>query len=454
MSSAQRYVSKPLQHIFPSSASTASLFLLQYFNCSAEEYLPYSNDDLTSIYIHDYTGKQGDRTKSYKRTGEKLPDTRFEGNSTTKSDFPRWSDAGPAQSCKPVPKAATSSAPFDPTTTTSMSYTGQRGEVRQPFKPSASLKQDAPFDASTTTREDYKRYDNADRAKPIKPPTTVVENMPFNATSTHAQDYRYQPTAVRRPFKPNNNAANLNEDRDFLTETRGNFTGTRGAPTASFKPQARADQGPDNRDFMTETQGNFDNKGYCAAKPIRPTSQPMDANTFDGNTTTKSDFPRWSGAGPAQSCKPANNRSEVPENRDFLTETRGSYVPLKGEREQLRRPPNGYNPGDDNRDFTTETKDNLRNFGKGDRMPVVKPAATVIENMPFNATSTHASDFRSHGTATRRPFRPNNTADMLGEDRDFNTEFRSNFVKYQEDNYAESLNRPDMKPKPSFRYIR
>jgi hypothetical protein len=407
--------------------------------------------DFKTEFTGSFDNKGYCAVKPVRPTSQALDSGSFDGTSTTRQDYQAWPRTK-TQSCKPVPVANVSAAPFDPTTNYSSTFTGTRGERRQPYKPASSMLQGAPFDGTTTTKQDYLPHLNAERAVPVKPAQTVIENVPFNAASTHASDFQQRGGGPRRAFKPKSTAAMMDEDRNFTTETRNNFAGTRGPASQLCRPVRVAPDSAEGRDFKTEFSGSYVDKGYCAVKPVRPAHQPLSSGDFDGSTTNKTDFGRRDGA-PAKSCKPVPvaNVSDAP--FDPTTNYSSTFTGTRGERREPYKPASSMLQGAPF-DGTTTTRSDYPAHGRGDRMPIVKPQPTVLDNVPFDGASTHASDYTAHGHASRRAFKPAVTNNTLGEDRDFKTTFRTSYVQYGGKRYAESLDRPDNKPKPSFRYIR
>jgi hypothetical protein len=326
----------------------------------------------------------------------------------------------------------------------------RNGEVRQPFKPKPTIDPSAPFDGTSTTRDDYINHGRVVPPQAVRPTQTVVKSGPFDATSTHARDFHQHPNAARRSFKPTDNSQRPGENRDFQTEA-GQFGRTRGAPAQLCKPANGPSTIPESRDFRTEANASFDDKGFVAERAKRPDNQYVPSGAFDGTTTTGADFQVWPRQA-SKSYKPAQSamHSDVP--FDPTTNYSSEFVKRNGEVRQPFKPKSTIDPSAPF-DGSSTTRDDYKNHGRVVPPQAVRPAQTVVKSAPFDASSTHARDFHEHPSAARRSFKPLDASSRLGEDRDFHTDHRDNYVLYGGKTYVDRT-MPEARKTGSFRYLR
>ena len=377
-------------------------------------------------------------------------------------DFKAWPNSKVA-SYKPVPAAADRTAvPFTAASNYSSDFKGVSGEVRKPFKPVATMAESSgEFHANTTSRDDFLVHKDAERARPVLPKGTVIQNLPFSGASTHALDFPVHSSAVRRSFKPNEVGASVvAEDRDFKTESRGNFPVYAGVHSSQIcKPRSgQSHVVPENRDFQSESHATYvalDGRPSQACRPAR--SIALESQPFDATTTSRTDFPRFEGVKPLASYKPKpNTQSVVPESRDFVTETRGNFIQMKPDPSKSFKGsrPSEFQIVPEDRTFVTESRDMVLPAGTSGRREAFKPKGTVFENLPFSGASTHALDFPVHSSAVRRSFKPNEVgASVVAEDRDFLTDHRSNFQRHGQADYKAGTMHKHQQKQDSIRYV-
>lgn len=219
--------------------------------------------------------------------------------------------------------------------------------------------------------------------------------------------------------------------------------------------QITAESIPDDRVFKSEASSNYTHKDARPAAMVRPPRTTIERIPFEASTTARTDFPRYDGVKPSESCKPKlQDATSSPDSRDFLSESRKNFIPLKAEPAQSFKPSTMYNQTEETRDFQSETRDKLRDQGVNARREPFKPNSTVSASLPFDASSTHHTDYVPLPTATRRPYKPSERLNRLGEDRDFATEHRDYMKQYETEKYLEGLTRRDGRAQGNLRYIK
>ena len=410
--------------------------------------VPENRDFRTETHAnYDNKGYVAERAK--RPENQYVPSGPFDGTSTTKNDFQAWPQQK-TSSFKPAQSALHSDAPFDGSTNYNKDYINHPSAVRQPFKPKATVNPDLPWEGNSTQREDFKNHGRVEPPRAVRPAETVVKSAPFDATSTHARDFHQHPSATRRSFKPNEQAHRTAENRDFGTE-QGQYGSTRGVPAALCRPANGQNTVPENRDFRTETHANYDNKGYVAERAKRPENQYVPSGPFDGTSTTKNDFQAWPQQKTA-SFKPAQSALHSDAPFDSNTNYNNDYIARPVSVRQPFKPKATVNP-DLPWEGNSTAREDYKNHGRVEPSRAVRPAETVVKSAPFDAQSTHARDFHQHPNAMRRSFKPHEGGARDGEDRDFKTDHRANYVLYDDGTYKDRT-QPAERMTGSFRYLR
>ncbi|XP_030046285.1 stabilizer of axonemal microtubules 2 [Microcaecilia unicolor] len=127
-----------------------------------EEYKPSSQplEDITTHRLN-FKGLLGELTKSCKPEQGKIgSDARFDGTSEFHDSFQPWSVSLPQ--FHKFPDYVAPSTPMDMDTTTHIDYIQKRLSPVGPFKPVSQRKKcNAPFQSSTTMKEDFRAWDSS-----------------------------------------------------------------------------------------------------------------------------------------------------------------------------------------------------------------------------------------------------------------------------------------------------
>lgn len=281
--------------------------------------------------------------------------------------------------------------------------------------------------------------------------------MPFDGTSTTATDYRYHSGAKpSTPFKETNNRGNDKDDRDFQTEAALKFVQHSDQRRQNFAPAPRSREnnapfdgmtttksdypgygsnagasrvhppaqshstGIETRDFQSQNASQYGSKGYSVREPFRPKSDqvPFGAS-FEGQSTSKTDFTGAQGSrNDRVSMKPRQGLTDTigvaigaPEDRQWVSENRGQFD-TKGQ---------------------PQTRQSFAPSG-----------AKHTTNMPFEGSSTTATDFKYHsGAKPSTPFKETNNRGNDREDRDFQSEASLKFVSHGPGSQRESFHPQD-----------
>lgn len=302
-----------------------------------------------------------------------------------------------------------------------------KAEVRTPFKPSTTVAQSVPFTGSTTTREDYPFHQNVERPKPAIPLKSSLDSgVETRSFETESSTYSGAYAPVRRSFKPSSGSY-VPTKFEGGSVSRADFHAFPGVhASASCKPSQTRDAVPETRSFKSEAHDNFAHKDGRPAEMVRPPRTTIQSQRFDAVPTSRVDYVRFDGVKPPESFKPKTQEgSKVPDSRDFLSESRKNFVPLKAEPAKSYKQRSEYVRVPEDREFLSETRHQLQNTGVDARRQPFKPQATVSASVPFDAASTHQLDFSPLPLAARRSFKPTESLHRTGEDRDFTTEQRS-----------------------------
>ncbi len=124
-------------------------------------------------------------------------------------------------------------------------------------------------------------------------PNLNTNNLPFEGASTHKTDFVPWSAKPSSSYKP-----------------ASGLTDTIGVPIG----------GKDDRAFLTEARNQYDPKGRVVTQPFVPDNRQSVRLPFDGESTHKSDFPRWTSAKPSTPFKANTAAAGAPEDRDFQTE--------------------------------------------------------------------------------------------------------------------------------------
>jgi len=282
--------------------------------------------------------------------------------------------------------------------------------------------------------ETHANFDNKGIAKvePVRPPRTTIENLPFDGTTTTRADFKkFDGVKPAESCKPKGVAgSNAPENRDFVTENRGHFTQKPIPKREPYPNKEVYNPSKDDRDFATEVRANMKKiDGDHRRAPIKPSPTVQPNLPFDAASTHALDYHPHPAA-VRKSFKPDVHAHRVQENRDFKTEARASFHPFDGaERAVSCKPQSLADLPPENRDFKTETRANFDNKGYAKAEPV-RPPRITIEKLPFDGTTTTRADFhRFDGVKPSESCKPKLTAGSNApENRDFVTENRGHFT--------------------------
>ncbi|XP_069767766.1 stabilizer of axonemal microtubules 2 isoform X2 [Narcine bancroftii] len=169
-----------------------------------EEYKP-NDKPFESLTTHrrDYTGMHGDPTKSFKPEQAKIgSDAPFDGNSEFHDRYQAWPVSLPYMHKHPdyVPPDGS----MDLNTTSHLDYIGHKVKPPVPFRPASARKVHAPFQGSTTMKDDFKQWDMKKQTMIRRGEEIKVPYPKFDDLTTFKANYVPHPINPLQSFKPSN----------------------------------------------------------------------------------------------------------------------------------------------------------------------------------------------------------------------------------------------------------
>jgi len=227
--------------------------------------------------------------------------------STTKIHYPPHAVVRPERYRPQEQQPSTSGMPFIGESTYKSNHISHAVRPAQLMRPNRSenpLGTDNTIDYSTESR---RQFDNKGRAarETLKPQNNTTEsNTHFDGQSTVKSDFQRWNTKPATPVKFKNSYAVGQEDRDFQSENKRQFTGARAERSKNYKPQ----------------------------QDIRSTEP------FEACSVTTSDYKSWHGAKPSTPVRFANQFASTAEDRDFKSENKRQFTGTPAERLHSYKP--------------------------------------------------------------------------------------------------------------------
>ncbi|XP_067873692.1 stabilizer of axonemal microtubules 2 [Heterodontus francisci] len=169
-----------------------------------DEYKP-SDKPFDSITTHrrDYRGLHGDPTKSYKPEHGKVgSDAPFDSSSEFRDRYQAWPVTLPY--VHKHPDYVQPDGPMDLNSTSHLDYVGHKVKPPAPFKPASARKIHAPFQGSTTMKDDFKSWEMK-KPEIIKRAEEIgIPHAKFDDLTTFKANYVPHPINPPQSFKPTN----------------------------------------------------------------------------------------------------------------------------------------------------------------------------------------------------------------------------------------------------------
>lgn len=368
---------------------------------------------------------------------------------------------------------------------------------RKPNKPKHKWHDPLPFTATTTAASDFKHW-NILPAKPFKPPVEsaggqetrdflsearacfnpkpvvarkairrpaqVRATHKFQADTTNRVDFKHWMSArASTPQAPSNKRVYVKETRDFMSEARMAFNGTRAVPARSMKPkqekgtslpfegvsthhadfaqwdikpveqfrpknEMKSSRPDETRRFVTEARAQFSGKRGIPAVTMKPKVKPYTNLPFKGQTTSQQDFLPWKDARASTPFKLSSNTDWGAENRDFKSEASAAFNPkTEAKVRKPFKPQQKWSNQKDDRSFTSEARQMFQHNGAITPVRSFKPVNPKYVPRPFIARSTHKDDFTGQSVPVPKNFKPVHNRSAEQDNRDFYTEASSSY---------------------------
>ncbi|XP_072134447.1 stabilizer of axonemal microtubules 2 isoform X1 [Mobula birostris] len=189
-----------------------------------EEYKPTDRpfEGLTT-HRRDYKGVHGDPTKSFKPEQTKIgSDAPFDGNSEFRDQYQAWPVTLPYMHKQPG--YVQPDGLMDLNTISHLDYVGHKIKPPAPFKPASARKVPAPFQGSTTMKDDFKSWDMKKpemirRGEELKVPCSKFDDL-----TTFKANYVPHPINPLQSFKPLNAPLHSKTPFDSGTLYRTEYT--------------------------------------------------------------------------------------------------------------------------------------------------------------------------------------------------------------------------------------
>lgn len=233
------------------------------------------------------------KTADFKPSNKLAAPRKFEGSSTSSTDFVDWKGK-PPQSFKPKSELSMVEENRD--------WQTESGSSFVPMGPGAKTFKKAPQSHASGSK--------------------------FEGSSTNKEDFiHYGAVPIAAPFKPKGSSlSTASENRDFATESTLSYTAKPYAVVASTKKVIQYARTEDNRDFQTETQMNLIDKGHAVRAPFLPAKGSITSgNDFYAQTTSGSDFV-YHGYAKRPMMVPTRNMGQEKEDRVFETEGKSKFI--------------------------------------------------------------------------------------------------------------------------------
>eukprot|EP00753_Platysulcus_tardus_P009616 PLAT221.4.p1 GENE.PLAT221.4~~PLAT221.4.p1 ORF type:complete len:534 (+),score=117.07 PLAT221.4:66-1604(+) len=302
--------------------------------------------------------------KPKKKAAYKPSKTRFEGKSTTAEAFPAFSmeDVAPVHSAAPK-RTVPPSLPFEGTSTTRDQYRKWSGVARPAARKKNSWKPSTvKFEGTSTTRDEYKPIAPEDlvgvRKRPQAKPT--VPKLPFEGDTEFQRAYKKWDVAPREakkkaPYKPS--SAKF-EGTTTARDDYPAFSMEDMVPTESARPPERS--GATGVPFagVSSTKADYPEWPIEARKPKKKAAYKPSKTRFEGKSTTAEAFPAFNmeDVAPVHSAAP---KRTVPPSLPFegTSTTRDQYRKWSGvARPAPKKKGAGWKPTSDDRDFVSTTR--------------------------------------------------------------------------------------------------
>uniref|UniRef100_UPI00398E9368 stabilizer of axonemal microtubules 1-like n=1 Tax=Pristiophorus japonicus TaxID=55135 RepID=UPI00398E9368 len=154
-----------------------------------------------TIHRHDYRGILGVPTKSFKPEQSKLgSDVPSEGSSEFRDRYQAWPVTLPY--LHKHPDYMPPDGPMDLNSTSHLDYVGHKVKPPAPFRPASARKVHAPFQDSTTLKDDFKQWDVKKTEMIKRAEEMLIPSVKFDDLTISKANYVPHPINPTQSFKP------------------------------------------------------------------------------------------------------------------------------------------------------------------------------------------------------------------------------------------------------------
>ncbi len=234
------------------------------YNRPKDEYQPNKVplDSLTTNR-RDYTGKEGEKMRSFKPDGTGYrSDAPFNDDTTHKVDFKKWDVQH--NLFKKDNEWRPPMGEMDLSTNYNTEFTPKPTQRVQAVRPASRKKIDAKFEGDTTYHQDFRKWPG-DKRNPIRSGNEYqAPNAPFEGLSTYKGHYMPHQANPAQSFKPDGNAYRSDAPFDGNTLYRTEYTQKELEPC----PAALLDTPRAN--FVFQTDDEKGHKYYVPSNEFKP----------------------------------------------------------------------------------------------------------------------------------------------------------------------------------------
>ena len=215
-----------------------------------------------STQKRDFTPKQSGRQTSCKPDfGAYQSEAPFEGDTTQRIDFTKWPAERPfhhehERYVKPDGR-------IDFGTTSGRAFTPKQLQRTVAWKPAERREVPADFNDSTTHKDDFRKWQVAQRSQPVAQSKYKPPSAPFEGTSTFRAHYDRKQADPSRSCKPNEMGYRSDAPFEDNTMYKNEFTPKKVEPC----PAVSLDGGLSNKYIFSDT----DPRGHKYFQPVRET---------------------------------------------------------------------------------------------------------------------------------------------------------------------------------------
>ncbi|KAI8920575.1 hypothetical protein BC831DRAFT_478791 [Entophlyctis helioformis] len=252
-------------------------------------------------------------------------DAVMDSTTTQRQDYKAWPNVTPPKHKEREPWVSTSGS-FDGATTTKTDYISFPLPPHYVRRQQPYVKSDVKFDGVSTQVEDYKQWEVTNiptRRKPAAPATVNAEDRDFKSTTAAS----YVGHQVKRELvrAPQNRTTDGSGKFDAISTTKDAYKVWELPPRyqrhkAEYIPSASGFDG------LSTYRDTYQPKRAERYVHPTPTYVPNDAK-FEGQSTHRADYMPTGVIIRRKDFRPHNEYTVVPDDRDFVSTTRGQHSP-------------------------------------------------------------------------------------------------------------------------------